>query len=124
MDAEQQHACLLRKERPYAAQAPTRLAGMHHQRAGQRRAQRVKLALPIARRLIKQRVGLRLAEAGTTPSNRDSGGWGLKNAGPPSIPPGMVAKPCPGGKRRWTRRANSATTSTAPHGANSASETS
>ena len=31
---------------------------------------------------------------GSTPLNRDSGGRGLKNAGPPSIPPGMVAKPC------------------------------
>src|SRR4051812_30724635 len=63
MNAEQHHACLLREERPDAVQAPTRLVGMHHQRAGQQRAERVKLALPIARQLIKQRVGLRLAEA-------------------------------------------------------------
>src|SRR4051812_39540532 len=63
MNAEQHHACLLRKERPDAVQAPTRLVGMHHQRAGQQRAQQVKLSLPIARQLIQQRVGLRLAEA-------------------------------------------------------------
>src|SRR3954447_4415364 len=63
MNAEQQHACLLRKERPDAVQAPTRLVRMHHQRVGQQRAERVELALPIARQLIKQRVGLRLVEA-------------------------------------------------------------
>src|SRR3954469_24466342 len=62
MDAEPHHACLLRKERPDAVQAPTRLVGMHHQRVGQQRAERVKLALPIARQLRKQGVGLRLAE--------------------------------------------------------------
>src|SRR3954454_21544034 len=63
MDAEQHHACFLREERPDAVQAPTRLVGMHHQRAGQQRAQQVKLSLPIARQLIQQRVDLRLAEA-------------------------------------------------------------
>src|ERR1700720_1424813 len=62
MNAEQQHACFLRKKRPYAVQAPTSLVGMHHQRVGQQRAEQVKLALPIARQLRKQRVGLRLAE--------------------------------------------------------------
>src|SRR3954453_13091783 len=62
-NAEQQHACLLRKERPDAVQAPTRLVGMHHQRVGQQGAEHVELALPIARQSIKQRVGLRLAEA-------------------------------------------------------------
>jgi hypothetical protein len=31
---------------------------------------------------------------GSTPSNRDEGGKLLKNAGPSSIPPCMVAKPC------------------------------
>src|SRR3954471_15981729 len=36
---------------------------MHHQRVGQQRAEPIELALPIARQLIEQRVGLRLAEA-------------------------------------------------------------
>jgi hypothetical protein len=34
---------------------------------------------------------------GSTPLNRDEGGNPLKNAGPPSIPASMVAKPCPRG---------------------------
>src|SRR4051812_21661786 len=63
MNAEPHHACFLREERPDAVQAPTRLVGMHHQRAGQQRAERVELALPIARQLIEQGVGLRLAES-------------------------------------------------------------
>src|SRR5450432_2974897 len=63
MNAEQHHMCLLRKKRPYAVQTPTRLVGMPNQRVGQQRAEQVKLALPIARQLIKQRVGLRLAKA-------------------------------------------------------------
>src|SRR5512135_2986297 len=32
---------------------------------------------------------------GSTPRNRDEDGWGLKSAGPPSIPPGMIVKSCP-----------------------------
>ena len=62
MNAEQHHARLLRKKRPDAVQAPTRLVGMHHQRVGQQRAEHLELALPVPRQLIKQRVGLRLAE--------------------------------------------------------------
>src|SRR3954462_9094709 len=63
MDAEQHHACLLREGRPDAVQAPTRLVGMHHRRVGRQRAEPIELALPIARQLVEQRVGLRLAEA-------------------------------------------------------------
>src|SRR3954447_3759323 len=37
-------------------------------------------------------LGHRL-KPGSTPLNRDLGGRGWKDAGPPSIPPGMVAKP-------------------------------
>src|SRR5512135_243761 len=33
---------------------------------------------------------------GSTPRNRGEDGRGLKSAGPPSIPPSMVTKPCPG----------------------------
>src|SRR5512135_466898 len=38
----------------------------------------------------------RSSDLGSTPRNRGEDGRGLKSAGPPSIPPSMVTKPCPG----------------------------
>jgi hypothetical protein len=60
--AEQQHSGFLREQGPNAVQAPACLVAMDHQRVGQQRAERVKLALPLARQAIQQRIDLAFAQ--------------------------------------------------------------
>jgi len=62
VNPEEQHASLLREERPHAVQTPTRLVGVHHQRVGQQGAEDLELVVPVTRQLAEQRVGLRLAQ--------------------------------------------------------------